>query len=114
MRLLQAASEQQDASPGIERSGQNRWGDSWPPMGRISGRPRGIPVAAYGENLMATHSCLAHPVLDSRDTQRPSLGATRLRDIHPPRRPGAITLFPELVLELVEERLGPSVVAKHG
>jgi hypothetical protein len=25
-------------------------------MGRISGRPRGIPMAAYGENLMATHS----------------------------------------------------------
>ena len=25
-------------------------------MGRISGRPRGIPVAAYGENLMATHT----------------------------------------------------------
>jgi len=24
-------------------------------MGRISGRPWGIPVAAYGENLMATH-----------------------------------------------------------
>jgi hypothetical protein len=38
------------------RSGQNRWGDSWPPVGRISGRPRGIPVAAYGENLMATHT----------------------------------------------------------
>ena len=37
------------------RSGQNRWGDSWPPVGRISGRPRGVPVAAYGENLMATH-----------------------------------------------------------
>ena len=37
------------------RSGQNRWGDSWPPTGRISGRPRGVPVAAYGENLMATH-----------------------------------------------------------
>ena len=37
------------------RSGQNRWGDSWPPVGRISGRPWGFPVAAYGENLMATH-----------------------------------------------------------
>ena len=37
------------------RSGQNRWGESWPPVGRISGRPWGFPVAAYGENLMATH-----------------------------------------------------------
>ena len=25
-------------------------------MGRISGRPWGLPVAAYGENLMATHT----------------------------------------------------------
>ena len=25
-------------------------------MGRISGRPWGFPVAAYGENLMATHN----------------------------------------------------------
>ena len=40
------------------RSGQNRWGDSWPPTGRISGRPRGVSVAAYGENLMATHNDL--------------------------------------------------------
>jgi hypothetical protein len=38
------------------RSGQNRWGDPWPPMGRISGRQWGFPVAAYGENLMATHT----------------------------------------------------------
>ncbi len=43
------------------RSGQNRWGDSWPPVGRISGRPWGFPVAAYGENLMATHTpCEEH------------------------------------------------------
>jgi hypothetical protein len=32
---------------------QNRWGDSWPPTWRISGRPRGVPAAAYGENPMA-------------------------------------------------------------
>ena len=41
------------------RSGQNRWGDSWPPVGRISGRQWGFPVAAYGENLMATHRLVA-------------------------------------------------------
>jgi hypothetical protein len=27
-------------------------------MGRISGRPWGIPMAAYGENLMATHTSI--------------------------------------------------------
>ena len=41
------------------RSGQNRWGDSWPSTGRISGRPWGIPMAANGENLMATHKAVS-------------------------------------------------------
>ena len=42
------------SNPSTGRSGQNRWGDSWPPVGRISGRLWGVPMAAYGENPMAT------------------------------------------------------------
>jgi hypothetical protein len=41
-------------------------------MGRISGRPRGVPMAAYGENLMATHRAL--PGLDCVAGRRPAAG----------------------------------------
>jgi hypothetical protein len=37
-----------------DRSGQDRWGEKWPPMGRTSGRQWGNPMAASGENYMAT------------------------------------------------------------
>ena len=44
--------DNQDARD-TDRSGQNRWGETWPPMGRNSGRQWGIPVAASGEIPMA-------------------------------------------------------------
>ncbi|MCA1699618.1 MAG: hypothetical protein LC790_12255, partial [Actinobacteria bacterium] len=46
---------------------------------------------------------------DRRDAQRPPLGAPALGDIHPSRGPRAITLLFELYLELIEERVDPTV-----
>jgi hypothetical protein len=36
-----------------DQSGHDRWGENWPPMGRNNGRPRGLLMAASGENYMA-------------------------------------------------------------
>jgi hypothetical protein len=45
-----------------------------------------------------------------RDAKRPLLGTPRLGDEHPPRGPGTVALLPELLLELVEERLDPALL----